>query len=73
MVVQVILALLKIVTAIMKSRSDKEQQEIGRNDEIRKQLAELAVRSNIARQIEIDSQHWDASHVDDILRKYYRD
>ncbi len=70
---RVVIMLLQLVTAIVKSRSDKEQQEIGKNDLVKQQLAELAVRTKIARRIEIDSSDWDREHIDSILSKYYRD
>lgn len=70
---QIIVALLNIVAVIIRSRSDKEQQAIGANDVIRKALAELVTRVQIAKKIDLDSDDWDREHIDSILSKYYRD
>lgn len=70
---KVIITLLQIVTAIMKNRSDTEQQQIGEDRVVKQLLAEFIVRSKIAKQIDIDSDSWDHEHIDSILSKYYRD
>lgn len=70
---KVVILLLQLVTTIVRSRSDKEQQEIGKNELVRQQLAELAVRTQIARKIDLDSEGWDREHIDRILHDRFRD
>lgn len=70
---QIVIALLKIIIAVVKSRSDEEQKEIGRNEIVKQLLADIAVRSGVARKIEIDSLGWDREHIDSILHNNYRD
>lgn len=64
--------LLEVVAAIMKRRSDSEQQQIGADRVVQKALLEVVARSRLARNIDNDSEHWDADTIDSILQRYYR-
>lgn len=70
--VAVIKMLLEIAVLFMRQRSDAEMKQIGEDNAVRKALAELTVRSSIARDIAIDSESWDREHIDRILQRYYR-
>jgi hypothetical protein len=70
---KLVIMLLQLVTAIMKGRSDLEQQQIGEDRVVKQLLADFIVRSKIAKQIDIDSADWSREHIDSILSKYYRD
>lgn len=68
----IIRLLLTIVAAIIKSRSDKQQQQIGADRVVSKTLLELALRTRVAKEIDLDSNEWSADDVDSILQRYYR-
>lgn len=64
--------LLKIVAAIIKRRSDIEQQQIGADRVVQAQLIEIIERTKLARHIDEASVNWDDDDVDSILQRYYR-
>lgn len=64
--------LLSIVNSVMNRLGDAKQQQIGEDTYVRKLLAELIVRLQVAKQIDIDSADWTDDDVDRILQRYYR-
>lgn len=70
---KIITVLLQIVAAIIKSRSDKEQQRIGADSVVKQTLVDIAINAGIAKKIDDASRDWGVNDIDERLSKYYRD
>lgn len=64
--------LLRIVNLIFDRVDDNKKREIIENDIIRKRLEDLAIKSGIAKAIDIRSSNLSDDDVDAILRGFYR-
>ncbi len=70
--VTIIRLLLSIVNSIMDWVDDDKQQEIGRDQVIKKSLIDLAVKAKIAKKIDIGITNVSDDELADILHDYYR-
>lgn len=66
----VIRLLLQLAVLLINRQSSLEQQRIGADRVVKDALIQLALTTQVAKQINIDSNRWDDATVDDILRKY---
>ena len=66
----VIRLLLQLAVLLINRQNSLEQQRIGADRVVKDALIHLALSTQIAKQISIDSNRWDDATVDDILRKY---
>lgn len=65
--------LLTGLSFVSKKLDERQQRAIGRDREVKKILAEIAMRSRIAKKIDVQSSNLSDDAVASILHEYYRD
>lgn len=71
--VQIIKGLLTIVSLLMKWADEQQLKQIGADENVKQQLAEMAIRTRVAKRIDLGSEHYTADDIERILHKHYRD
>lgn len=71
-IVTIIRLLLSVVSLLIRRADDAKQQEIGKDELIREQLAGMAVRLRIAKEIDVSVSSMSDDDIDRVLQSYYR-
>ena len=71
--VLVIKLCLQLVNKFMDRLNDKEQQEIGRDRQIKANLANILTTVQTGKRIDAASEHYSDDDVDRILQGHFRD
>lgn len=66
-------ALLQLVILFVQRMGDEKQRQLGRDEIVRKSLAELVVATQSAKAVDVASASWTADDVNRILRDSFRD
>lgn len=66
-------ALLQLVILFVQRMDDEKQRQLGRDEIVRKSLAELVVATQSAKAVDVASASWTVDDVNRILRDSFRD
>ena len=70
---QIIKGLLTVVSLLMKWADEQQLKQLGADLNVKKQLAEMAVRTGMAKRIDLGSEHYSPDDIERILHKHFRD
>ena len=72
-IVTIIRLLLGIVNMLLKRANDHQQQELGRDRNIKNNLANILVRVRTGKRIDAESERYTDADIDRILQDSFRD